>query len=468
MKCASVLDLVICLGPDALNKVSSLQIQARPESDHLPVAMTLKGELLNIQDQDQAKERSELSKEKLKWCADKQEEYTEYIREGWEWFDLEENPVDWPQLKALLMNAARNCGMYKKRKKTKTRSTDPWYNEACKTAKKQTWVNLKKFLKNKCEENKQLLKNSRKKLKETCNDEERKWREALWKDLDKTRDMSQWWNKVNYFRGNKRSTSSENISAKQWKTHFEKILNSKNSTPDKYEHRRSNIEENAEPAGIIRDEDLDAEFTKIELHEALSKMKNGKAAGEDGITIEFLKAIPAERMNELLNLLNTIWKNCKLPEKWDTAIIVPIFKAGDPDMPTNYRGISLLTAGYKILTNMMARRMNRWMEKNKLLKKSQAGYRSKRGTRDHIFVINALAQNKLRQPGGKLFYCFVDYKCTFDSYADMCLVAETAKGLKQMLKELEKYTDGNDLVVNASKTKIMIVKAGCREVEEQE
>lgn len=51
---------------------------------------------------------------------------------------------------------------------------------------------------------------------------------------------------------------------------------------------------------------------------------------------------------------------------------------------------------------------------------------------------------------------------------DMYLVAETAKGLKQMLKELEKYTDGNDLVVNASKTKIMIVKAGCREVEEQE
>lgn len=114
--CASVLDLVICLGPDALNKVSSLQIQARPESDHLPVTMTLKEDLLNSQDQDQTKERSELSKEKLKWCADKQEEYTELIKEEWEWLDLEENPVDWPQLKALLMNAARNCGMLKERR----------------------------------------------------------------------------------------------------------------------------------------------------------------------------------------------------------------------------------------------------------------------------------------------------------------------------------------------------------------
>lgn len=62
---------------------------------------------------------------------------------------------------------------------------------------------------------------------------------------------------------------------------------------DTHKHRRSNIEESAEPAEKIRDEDLDTELTKTELDEALSKMRNGKAAGEDGISIEFIKAIPA-------------------------------------------------------------------------------------------------------------------------------------------------------------------------------
>ncbi|KAH0555321.1 hypothetical protein KQX54_017610 [Cotesia glomerata] len=186
--------------------------------------------------------------------------------------------------------------MYKKRKKTKIQSTDPWYNEACRTAKKQIWVNLKKFLKNKCEENKQLLKNSRKKLKETCNEEERKWREVLWKDLDKTQDMSQWWSKVNYFRGNKRSTPSENISVKQWKTHLEKILNSKNSTPDKYKHRRSNIEENVETAEI-RDEDLDAEEARnlcsektVQVIQSLTE--NKYEADPDFLVKELLRGPP--------------------------------------------------------------------------------------------------------------------------------------------------------------------------------
>lgn len=68
----------------------------------------------------------------------------------------------------------------------------------------------------------------------------------------------------------------------------------------------------------------------------------------------------------------------------ETARIFPTYKSGDENEASNYRGISLLDLGYKILTNIMANRLKSWVEKNGLLKESQAGFRTNRGTRDHF------------------------------------------------------------------------------------
>lgn len=44
----------------------------------------------------------------------------------------------------------------------------------------------------------------------------------------------------------------------------------------------------------------------------------------------------------------------------------------------------MLNTGYKLLTNIMGYRINMWIEGNKILRESQAGFRKGRGTRDHI------------------------------------------------------------------------------------
>lgn len=63
----------------------------------------------------------------------------------------------------------------------------------------------------------------------------------------------------------------------------------------------------------------------------------------------------------------------------------------------NYRGVSLLNVGYKLLTGIMAKRIRTWVEKEGKLRESQAGFRGKRGTRDHIFVLNSLIGNTLKR-----------------------------------------------------------------------
>jgi len=42
-----------------------------------------------------------------------------------------------------------------------------------------------------------------------------------------------------------------------------------------------------------------------------------------------------------------------LPEEWKELIIVPLFKKGDKTDCRNYRGISLLSTMYNILSNLM-------------------------------------------------------------------------------------------------------------------
>ena len=62
----------------------------------------------------------------------------------------------------------------------------------------------------------------------------------------------------------------------------------------------------------------------------------------------------------------------------------------------------------------MARRLNSWGKKNKITRESQAGFRGARGTRDHIFVLNSIINNKVRKKGERLYVAFVDFKKAFD------------------------------------------------------
>ena len=116
------------------------------------------------------------------------------------------------------------------------------------------------------------------------------------------------------------------------------------------------------------------------------KMKNGKAAAEDGIKIEFIKGLPSCWANELYKILNGFWLNGILGKGWEKAGMVPIFKGGDENDTGKYRGVSLLDTGYKILAGILDERIREWMEKKNLYKESQAGFRKHSGRQEIIFL----------------------------------------------------------------------------------
>lgn len=114
-------------------------------------------------------------------------------------------------------------------------------------------------------------------------------------------------------------------------------------------------------------------------------------------------------------MLNELWKVGQLGKNWEFVKICPIFKQGNEEDVSNYRGISLLYMGYKILASVMAERLGSWCENENKLSESQAGFRKNRATRDHIFVLNTIIGNKIRHKKGKLYAVFVNFKAAFDS-----------------------------------------------------
>ena len=116
----------------------------------------------------------------------------------------------------------------------------------------------------------------------------------------------------------------------------------------------------------------------------------------------------------MTEIVDRIWDRGELMKGWEIARIYPIYKAGDEETAINYRGISLLDTGYKILTSIIGGRLNRWIETNKIIRESRAEVRTERGARDHIFVFNSLINNRVKKAGKKLYVAFVDFKAAFD------------------------------------------------------
>jgi hypothetical protein len=86
--------------------------------------------------------------------------------------------------------------------------------------------------------------------------------------------------------------------------------------------------------------------TKVAIH----TLKNKKALGEDRINSEFWKIGGQEVERELHSVILQIWEEERLPESWKETLICPIFKKGDRRKVKNYRGITLLNTGYKVLS----------------------------------------------------------------------------------------------------------------------
>lgn len=143
--------------------------------------------------------------------------------------------------------------------------------------------------------------------------------------------------------------------------------------------------------------------------------------------------------------MDIIFNYGTVPDYFFEALILPLHKKGDPTVPGNYRGISLLNAALKLYTSILLRRLTEWVQVNNKLSEYQAGFRAGYSTVDNVFTLANFAQTRLKK-GRKMYAFFVDFKAGFDSIDrkslvfKLCNLGISSKFIKA-LEKLYEYTN---------------------------
>ena len=114
----------------------------------------------------------------------------------------------------------------------------------------------------------------------------------------------------------------------------------------------------------------------------------------------------------LLDMLQQLWEEERIPKIWNEGYIVKIPKKGDLSQCTNWRGITLLNVVGKLLSKIILSRIKHHIEKK--LRSEQAGFRKERSCMDHIFTLRNILEQSMEW-SSPLYMGFIYFEKTFDS-----------------------------------------------------
>ena len=141
-------------------------------------------------------------------------------------------------------------------------------------------------------------------------------------------------------------------------------------------------------------------------------MKINKSPGSDGLTVEFYRLFWEDVQNLVINSLNEGFDLQKLSDSQKHGIITLSFKKGNKNHLNNWRPITLLNTDYKILTHILAQRLQTVLPK--IISTDQNGYLKNRFIGYSVRQIEdiiELTKNDNKQNA----LLFVDFKKAFDS-----------------------------------------------------
>jgi hypothetical protein len=118
---------------------------------------------------------------------------------------------------------------------------------------------------------------------------------------------------------------------------------------------------------------LNRSITQNEIEAAIKSILKKKSSGPDGFFVEFCQTFKEELIPTLLKLLHKIEREGKLPNTFYEATITFFPKPGkDTSKKENYRPISLTNIDAKILSKIMANRIQQHIKK--IIHHDQVGF----------------------------------------------------------------------------------------------
>jgi len=200
----------------------------------------------------------------------------------------------------------------------------------------------------------------------------------------------------------------------EWYEHFNALYNPP-----------SNIERISYAEPLNLNTKLDHPFVLEELHKVLSNAKSNKAPGNDRIPVEFYQNAPSNFHTVLLKVFNEIFLTGNVSFRFKEAIVCPIYKKGDKNHVSNYRGISLLNSIGKLYCGLILNRITDWADEEGIIREFQAGFRLAYSTADNIFNLTSIVKLTLRVKRKKSICLLRGFPVGVRHSGQACFVVQT-------------------------------------------
>ena len=174
-------------------------------------------------------------------------------------------------------------------------------------------------------------------------------------------------------------------------------------------------------------------FDKEDIHKHLSALKLRKSKGSDSLPPQFYKNSLPDIIPSLLNLYKNIVRTKTFPRIWKHANVIPVFKKDSKTDVQNYRPISLLNIGSKVLEKIMYDTIFRCF--NEFCSDRQYGFRP--GRSPVLRILQTLSKIYDSWSNENIALILFDFQKAFDSIDHEILLKKLAQiGLHQSFFDL--------------------------------
>ena len=154
----------------------------------------------------------------------------------------------------------------------------------------------------------------------------------------------------------------------------------------------------------------------ITIYECSTLIKNLKNTKQDinKIPVDLFIEYHTYFVRTITKIINLCYQNGKFPNSLKTACITPIFKAGNPEHPQNYRPISILPFLSKIFERSLCNRICNFTDNYSIISSKQFGFRKNMSTETALCNFTEYLYDSL-DSSDVTCNIFIDFKKAFDT-----------------------------------------------------